>query len=125
MVIAKDGDTESALETREKLIEQGLGLDNVVFTALISGFCREERVIEAETTLREMVKAGFKPADDISIYTMVVDGFCTKLGDSQMCYRRLRKTDANLLSVGIVGTVGTYNVLINALFKRGQIENAE
>ncbi|KAH7547816.1 hypothetical protein JRO89_XS14G0020100 [Xanthoceras sorbifolium] len=86
---------------------------------------REERVIEAETTLREMVKAGFKPADDISIYTMVVDGFCTKLGDSQMCYRRLRKTDANLLSVGIVGTVGTYNVLINALFKRGQIENAE
>ncbi|KAL5800383.1 hypothetical protein ACOSQ4_033267 [Xanthoceras sorbifolium] len=85
---------------------------------------KEERLIEAETTLREMVKAGFKPADDIYIYiyTMVVDGFCTKLGDSQMCYRRLLKTDANLLSVG---NVGTYNVLINALFKRGQIENAE
>ncbi|KAJ0099059.1 hypothetical protein Patl1_21166 [Pistacia atlantica] len=100
------------------MIERGIKLDNVAFTALISGLCRDGNVTQAERTLREMLKEGLKRDD--ATYTMVIDGFC-KLRNGQLKNANML-LDA-MLNLGVVPDDITYNILLEGHCKHGNSED--
>ena len=73
--------------------------------------------MDAEMTLREMLRVGMRPDD--SAFTMVIDGFCKK-GDVKMGFKLLKEMQSD----GHIPGVVTYNVLMNGLCKQGQMKNA-
>ncbi|KAL0011887.1 hypothetical protein SO802_006995 [Lithocarpus litseifolius] len=136
----KEGKMEKAEEVLEKLIENGLVPDELLFYrcfqileemenkgmkpnvvsygSLIHCLCKNGRLLEAEIILRDMV--GREVLPNAQIYNMLIDGNCTagKLKESFRFFEEMVKN-------GIGATLVTNNVLINGPCKRGTMIEAE
>jgi pentatricopeptide repeat protein len=62
-----------AMRLKWEMLDEGVALDEVTYTALLSGLSKAGQSVDAEGFLHEMVEAGLEP--DNTTYTMVIFAF--------------------------------------------------
>ncbi|KAF0908797.1 hypothetical protein E2562_028599 [Oryza meyeriana var. granulata] len=106
-----------AVRVVEDMVMHGVVLDAMVFTTIMSGFCRKGDLAAARNWFDEMQKRGMA-ADGVT-YTVLINGLC-RAGELKEAERVLQEMEDKGLDVDAV----TYTALIDGYCKVGKMMEA-
>ncbi|KAI3914036.1 hypothetical protein MKW98_010848 [Papaver atlanticum] len=97
------------------LLKEEFGVDVVIYTNLIYGWCRAGNVLQAEKVFAEMKDSGIEP--NVYTYSIVIDALCR-------CGQTTRAQDvfAEMIDVGCEPNSITFNSLMRGHVKAGRTE---
>ncbi|XP_042467492.1 pentatricopeptide repeat-containing protein At1g66345, mitochondrial-like [Zingiber officinale] len=111
----------SALQSKDELINRGCSLNSYVYTCLIGFYSETERIEEAVQMMEEMVLIGLKPYDETYNH-LIVGRFLPSLGTCNEMIKTLciagnieegNRTLTSLLNMGLVLDQEIYLILID------------
>nr|GEV91871.1 tetratricopeptide-like helical domain-containing protein [Tanacetum cinerariifolium] len=103
---------------------RGISPNVFTFSTLLNGLVGEERILEAETFFKKLVK-GKLCEPDVVMYSTMIKGLC-KIGNNVIAIQLLRLMDERemVFEQGISPNVITYSGLIDGLCNLGRWEEA-
>ncbi|OAY79192.1 putative pentatricopeptide repeat-containing protein [Ananas comosus] len=114
--LCKESKLTEAISLLENL-DSNMVPDAITYNTLISGLCKNAKVLEAENYLHKMVNQGCAP-DDFT-YNTIIDGYC-KIGMVQKSSEILK----DAVFKGFAPDRVTYCSLINGMCQEGDINRA-
>ncbi|KAJ9691529.1 hypothetical protein PVL29_013645 [Vitis rotundifolia] len=100
------------------MVEHGCTIDVSIYGALITGFCQNERLEEAQGLVHHMKERGMSPSEDI--YNSLLD-CCCKLG---VYAEAVRLVDV-MVENGLLPLLESYKLLVCGLYIEGSNEKAK
>ncbi|KAJ9171112.1 hypothetical protein P3X46_019160 [Hevea brasiliensis] len=108
---------EEARVLFHSLKDKGIKANEVIYTALIDGYCKAGMIDDADSLLEIMLTEGCLP--NSSTYNALIDGLCKE--------RKVKKALLmleNMVQKGVRATVSTYTSFIVAKLKEGDFDHA-
>ncbi|KAG9443424.1 hypothetical protein H6P81_014764 [Aristolochia fimbriata] len=90
---------------------------NGTYTAMIGGYCKENKLNRAEMLFSRMQEQELVP--NANTYTTLIHGHC-KVGNFTRAYELMDR----MATEGLAPNIFTYNAIINGLCKRGRLQEA-
>ncbi|KAE8690974.1 Detected protein of unknown function [Hibiscus syriacus] len=135
---------DSALRVYREMCESGISPNVITYTSMVNGLCKSDNMDLALKMHYEMKSKGLQL--DVTAFNALIDGFCKKRdmvravsffpNSGKSGYLRMKSFTAacklflasglysEMLTKGIVPDIVTYTVLLNGLYKKGQLQNA-
>ncbi|KAG2293598.1 hypothetical protein Bca52824_040267 [Brassica carinata] len=109
---------EEARELFDSLEEKGVDANVVMYTALIDGYCKSDKLEEAKLILKKMLSKSCLP--NTSTFNALIHGLCTdgKLSEAMLLEKKM-------VEKGLQSTVITDTILIHRMLKEGDFDHAE